>query len=175
MSCRSPTTTAHQLDPRSDKESLEVEITVVVQPVNVNKDEEDSAKDDYELKRREKRKHVEESRSTPSPTTIRSPRIHSTLISPDTEKLQELTVNNPPPSSSTPSSSSPKSKLSATNRLLALFKSKPRHFKRYKSFFAELQGLIMERQQSHADVAKMIADAIKQECENQRGREFFAN
>ncbi|GKF92709.1 hypothetical protein Tco_0279428 [Tanacetum coccineum] len=28
------------------------------------------------------------------------------------------------------------------------------------------QGLIMERQQSKADVAKMIADAIQQECEN---------
>ncbi|GKA71760.1 hypothetical protein Tco_0777899 [Tanacetum coccineum] len=36
----------------------------------------------------------------------------------DTEKLQELTVNDPPPSSSTPSSSS--SKLSATQRLLSL-------------------------------------------------------
>ncbi|GKA52041.1 reverse transcriptase domain-containing protein [Tanacetum coccineum] len=30
------------------------------------------------------------------------------------------------------------------------------------------QGLIMERQQSQADVAKMIADAIQQECENLR-------
>ncbi|GKB07515.1 retrovirus-related pol polyprotein from transposon TNT 1-94 [Tanacetum coccineum] len=46
-----------------------------------------SAEDDYELRRREKRKHVEESRNTPSPTTIRSSRIHSTLISLDTEKL----------------------------------------------------------------------------------------
>ncbi|GKC54560.1 hypothetical protein Tco_1077305 [Tanacetum coccineum] len=173
----------------------------------------------------EKRKHVEESRSTPSPTTIRSPRIHSTLISLGTEKLQELTVNDPPPSSSTPSSSSPKFKLSATNRLLSLFKPKTGRFKRYKSFFDELQGrygylfehlktrfmprkkfnvlaqhlqeimeeslpkmvddrvkeltkthvpvyvaqgLIMERQQSQADVAKMIADAIQQERENLR-------
>ncbi|GKD46798.1 hypothetical protein Tco_1271443 [Tanacetum coccineum] len=36
-------------------------------------------------------KHVEESRNTPSPTPIRSLRIHSTLMSLDTEKLQELT------------------------------------------------------------------------------------
>ncbi|GJS80831.1 hypothetical protein Tco_0747372 [Tanacetum coccineum] len=110
------------------EESPEVEITAEVQPVNINKEEEESTEDDYELKRREKGKHVEESRSTPSPTTIRSPRIHSTLISLDTKKLQELTVNDPPPSSSTPSSSLPKLKLSATNRLLSLFKPKPRRF-----------------------------------------------
>ncbi|GJU11809.1 hypothetical protein Tco_1134205 [Tanacetum coccineum] len=58
-------------------------------------EEEELAKDDYELKRREKRKHVEETRHTPSPTTIRSPRIQSTL---------------------------------------------PGRFRRYKSFFQELQG-----------------------------------
>ncbi|GJY29753.1 hypothetical protein Tco_0405520 [Tanacetum coccineum] len=63
-----------------NEESPKVEITDVVQPVNVNEDEEESAMDDYELKRREKGKHVEESRNTPSPTTIRSPRIHSTLL-----------------------------------------------------------------------------------------------
>ncbi|GKF86090.1 hypothetical protein Tco_0253917 [Tanacetum coccineum] len=65
-------------------------------------EEEESVEDDYELKRRQKGKHVEESRSTPSPTIIRSPRIHSTLISSDNVKLQELTVTDPPPSSSTP-------------------------------------------------------------------------
>ncbi|GJS76411.1 hypothetical protein Tco_0726292 [Tanacetum coccineum] len=160
-----------RLEPISDKESLEVEITVVVQPVN------------------------------------------------------ELTVTDPQPSSSTPSSSSPKSKLSTTNRLLSLFKSKPGRFKRYKSFFQELQGrygylfehlsarfmprrnfnmiaqrlqemmldslpklvddrikgilktqvplhvaqgLILEREKSQAEVAKMIDDAIQQERENLR-------
>ncbi|GKB42225.1 hypothetical protein Tco_0887167 [Tanacetum coccineum] len=76
-----------RLEPRSDKESPEVEITIVEQPVNVIEEEEESVEDDYELRRREKGKHVEESRSTPSPTTIRSPRTHSTLISSDTEKL----------------------------------------------------------------------------------------
>ncbi|GKD28129.1 hypothetical protein Tco_1234343 [Tanacetum coccineum] len=168
-----------RLESGSYKESLEVEITAFVQPVNVNEEEEESAEDDYE-----------------------SPRIPSTLVSSDTEKLQELTVNDPPPSSSTPLSSL--SNLSATQRLLSLFKPKTRCFKRYKSFFDELQGrygylfghlktrflsrtkfnvlaqhlqevmeeslpkmgLIMERQQSQAYVAKMIADAIKQECEN---------
>ncbi|GJU39578.1 hypothetical protein Tco_1192535 [Tanacetum coccineum] len=48
------------LEPRSNKKSSEVEITAAVQPINVNEEEEESAEDDYELKRREKRKHVEE-------------------------------------------------------------------------------------------------------------------
>ncbi|GKF25444.1 hypothetical protein Tco_0081338, partial [Tanacetum coccineum] len=102
--------------------------------------EEESEEDDYELRIMEEWKHVEESRNTPSPTTIRSPRIHYTLISPNTEKLKELTVNDPPPSSNTPSSSSPKPKLSASQHILSLFKPKTRRFKRYKSFFDELQG-----------------------------------
>ncbi|GJT68930.1 hypothetical protein Tco_1028216 [Tanacetum coccineum] len=75
------------LEPKSNKESPEVEITTEVQPVNVNEEEEELAEDDYELKRREKWKNVAESRHTPSPITIRSPRIHSTLISLDTKKL----------------------------------------------------------------------------------------
>ncbi|GJT30292.1 hypothetical protein Tco_0910567 [Tanacetum coccineum] len=116
-----------RLEPMSNNESLEVEITIVVQPVNVNEEEEESEEDDYELKRREKGKHVEEPQNTPSPTTIRSPRIHSTLTSLDTEKLQDLTVNDPPPS--TPSSSSPKPKLFASQHILSLFKPKTGHFK----------------------------------------------
>ncbi|GKE28842.1 hypothetical protein Tco_1444226, partial [Tanacetum coccineum] len=52
-----------RLEPRSDKESP---------------------------KQREKGKIVEESRSTPSPTPIRSPRIQTDLVSSNTEKLQEL-------------------------------------------------------------------------------------
>ncbi|GJY05043.1 hypothetical protein Tco_0370983 [Tanacetum coccineum] len=104
-----------RLETRSDKESLKVELTAAEQSVNVNEEEEESAEDDYE-----------------------SPRIYSTLISSDTEKRQELTVNAPPPSSSTPSSSS--SKISDTNSLLSLLKPKTGRFKRYKSFFDELQG-----------------------------------
>ncbi|GJV32217.1 hypothetical protein Tco_1392617 [Tanacetum coccineum] len=75
------------------------------------------------------------SRSTPFPTPIRSPRIHTDLVSSDTEKLQELTVTD-----TTPSSRSPSTNLSKTNRLLSLFKAKPARFKRYKNFFQELQG-----------------------------------
>ncbi|GKD32313.1 hypothetical protein Tco_1247822, partial [Tanacetum coccineum] len=49
--------------------------------------EEESADDDYELRGREKGKHVEEIRNTPSPTRIRSPTIPTNLVSSDTEKL----------------------------------------------------------------------------------------
>nr|GEU34356.1 integrase, catalytic region, zinc finger, CCHC-type, peptidase aspartic, catalytic [Tanacetum cinerariifolium] len=88
-----------RLEPRSDKESLEVEITndkvveitKVVIPVNVNKEEEETTDEVYELKRRQKWKVVEESKSTTFPTPIRSPRIHTNLVSLDTKKLQELT------------------------------------------------------------------------------------
>ncbi|GKC76773.1 hypothetical protein Tco_1127547, partial [Tanacetum coccineum] len=127
-----------RLEPRNNKESPEVELTTAEQSINVKKEEEESTDDDYKLKQRDKGKHVEEYRSTPSRIPIRSPRIHCTLISSDTKKLWELTVNDPPPSSSTPSSSS--SKISATNRLLSLLKPKTVRFKRYKSFFDELQG-----------------------------------
>ncbi|GJV32850.1 hypothetical protein Tco_1393250 [Tanacetum coccineum] len=77
-----------RLEPRSDKESLEVEITNdeeveitnVVIPVNVNEEEEEITDEVYELKRREKGKILEESRSIPFPTPIRSPKIHTDLM-----------------------------------------------------------------------------------------------
>ncbi|GKA62077.1 hypothetical protein Tco_0761596 [Tanacetum coccineum] len=88
-----------RLEPKSEKESLEVKITNdeevkitnVVIPVNVNEEEEEITDEVYELKRREKGKIIEESRSTPFSTPIRSHRIHTDIISLDTEKLQELT------------------------------------------------------------------------------------
>ncbi|GKA99149.1 retrovirus-related pol polyprotein from transposon TNT 1-94 [Tanacetum coccineum] len=132
----------YKLEPRSDKESLEVEITNVeevkstnakevennnvVIPVNVNEEEEKITDEVYDIKRREKGKIIEESRSTPFPTPIRSHRIHTDLVSLDTDKLQELTAPN---TTSTPSSSSANTNLSTTNRLLSLFKAKPAHFK----------------------------------------------
>nr|GEU44272.1 hypothetical protein [Tanacetum cinerariifolium] len=171
------------------EENVKVEITAAEQPVNVTEYEEELVEDDYELRRREKGKHVEESRNIPSPTIIRSSRIHSTLISLDTEKLQELMKTNPKPSSLTPSSSSLKSRLSTTQQLLSLkkFHVLAQHLQEVmeeslpKMMYARVQeltktqvpiyaahGLIMERQQNQADVAKMIADAIQQEHENHR-------
>nr|GEV74610.1 putative ribonuclease H-like domain-containing protein [Tanacetum cinerariifolium] len=79
-----------RLEPRSDKESLEVEFNDVVILVNVNEEEEEIINEVYKLKRREKGKIVEESRNTPFPTPIRSPRIYTDLVSLDTEKLQEM-------------------------------------------------------------------------------------
>ncbi|GKE49254.1 hypothetical protein Tco_1480512, partial [Tanacetum coccineum] len=97
-----------RLELRSDKESpkvkitndkeveitndADVEITNVVILVNVNEEEEEIIDEVYELKRREKRKIVEETRSTPFPTPIRSLRIHTDFISLDTKKLHELMV-----------------------------------------------------------------------------------
>ncbi|GJV51861.1 hypothetical protein Tco_1447602 [Tanacetum coccineum] len=76
-----------KLEPRSDKESPkvertndeEVEVTNVVIPVNVNEEEDEITDEVYELKRRDKGKIVEESRSIPLPTPIRSTRTHTNL------------------------------------------------------------------------------------------------
>ncbi|GJW96945.1 hypothetical protein Tco_0178753 [Tanacetum coccineum] len=139
-----------RLEPRSDKESPEVEIVQekeeettkdtevepdIVIPVNVDDEEDEITDEVFELRRRAKGKNVEESRISPIPSPTRSPRNLSTLVSSDTEKLQELTVTHP-----TPSSGSFAPKLTKTNRLLSLIKAKPNRFKRYKTFFHELQG-----------------------------------
>nr|GEU97196.1 hypothetical protein [Tanacetum cinerariifolium] len=140
----------NRLEPRSYKESLEVEkIAKISQLMIVTEEEEESVEDDYELRRRENWKHVEEIMNTPSPTTIRSPRIPTNLVSSDTEKLQKLTETNTIPSYSTPSTSS--SKLSATKRLLSLFKSK-----KFNALARHLQDIMME------SLPKMVDERIKQ-------------
>ncbi|GJS58612.1 hypothetical protein Tco_0653396 [Tanacetum coccineum] len=150
-----------RLEPRSDKESPEVEITNVVIPVNVNEEEEITDKA-YELKRREKGKIVEEFRSTPFPILIRSSRIHTDLVSSDTEKLQELTETD---TTHTPSSSSLNTKLSTTNRLLSLFKAKPApKFLSRKSFDTladHLQEVMVE------SLPTMVDKHIKEQVEKQ--------
>ncbi|GKC47089.1 hypothetical protein Tco_1064811 [Tanacetum coccineum] len=85
--------------PRSDKESPKIESNTDKEEKILNEEEEKITNDEeeeitdevYELKLSEKGKNVEESRNSPIPTLIRSPRIHTTLVSLDTEKLQELT------------------------------------------------------------------------------------
>ncbi|GJX04140.1 hypothetical protein Tco_0190056 [Tanacetum coccineum] len=149
-----------RLEPRSDKESPEVEIvqekeeettkdtevepdkdtsmvdvTNIVIPVNVDDEEDEITDEVFELRRRVKGKNVEETRISPIPSPTRSPRNLSTLVSSDTEKLQELTITHP-----TPTSGSSEPKLTKTNWLLSLITTKPNRFKRYKSFFHELQG-----------------------------------
>ncbi|GJR09555.1 hypothetical protein Tco_0792207 [Tanacetum coccineum] len=132
-----------RLEPRSDKESLEVEIaykdtpmvdvTNIVTPVNVDDEEDEITDEVFELRRRVKGKNVEETRISPIPSPTRSPRNLSTIVSSDTEKLQELTATHP-----TPSSGLSEPKLTKTNHLLSMIKAKPNRFKRYKSFFHEL-------------------------------------
>ncbi|GKD22705.1 hypothetical protein Tco_1224408 [Tanacetum coccineum] len=61
------------------KETLVVDITNVVILVNVTDEDEEITDEVYELKRREKGKIVEETRNSPIPTSIRSPRIHTNL------------------------------------------------------------------------------------------------
>ncbi|GJT04846.1 putative reverse transcriptase domain-containing protein [Tanacetum coccineum] len=72
--------------------SVEIEKMVGKTRDVINDRKEEITDEMYELKRREKGKIVEESRSTPSPTPIGSPRIHTDLVSLDTKKLQELTI-----------------------------------------------------------------------------------
>ncbi|GJX09524.1 hypothetical protein Tco_0199383 [Tanacetum coccineum] len=100
---------------------------------------EESVGDEFELRRREKGKGIEETRDTHPPTPIRSPRTHIASISLDKETLQELTVTTEDAHSfadkeklqeltvtdSTHSSSSPTN----TGR-----------FKRYKSFIQQIGG-----------------------------------
>ncbi|GJX43684.1 hypothetical protein Tco_0260360 [Tanacetum coccineum] len=117
-------------------------------------------------KRREKGKNVEETRNSPIPTPIRSPRIHTNLVSLDTEKLKELTDN----PHTTSSSSSPHKKLAKTNRLLSLFKTKPTCFKRYKSFFHELQGrygYFMYHEIVDKHVKKQVMQQVPKQVRNQ--------
>nr|GFB02807.1 hypothetical protein [Tanacetum cinerariifolium] len=119
-----------RLEPRSDKESLKVEIT---------NDEEVELTNDKE--RREKGKIVKESRNTPFPIPIRSPRIYIDLVSSDTEKLQELTE--------------------LQRRYGYLFEHLMARFMSRKSF-----GLILESQKNKEAMEKMIAKAILQERRN---------
>ncbi|GKF63274.1 hypothetical protein Tco_0186722, partial [Tanacetum coccineum] len=135
-----------RLEPRNNKESPEVEITIEVQLVNVNEEEEESAEDDYKLKRRKKGKHVEESMRRYGylfehlKTRFMSRKKFNVLAQHLQEIMEEYL---------------PKMVDDRVNELTKI------HVPVYVA-----QGLIMERQQSQADVAKMIVDAIQQEREN---------
>ncbi|GKD39150.1 hypothetical protein Tco_1259357, partial [Tanacetum coccineum] len=117
-----------------------VDITNIVPPVNVDDEEDEITDEVFELRRMVKGKNVKETRISPIPSPTRSPRNLSTLVSSDTEKLQELTITYP-----TPSSGSSEPKLTKTNRLLSLIKAKPNRFKRYKRRFMPSQEKIQGR------------------------------
>ncbi|GJZ01887.1 hypothetical protein Tco_0519848, partial [Tanacetum coccineum] len=178
-----------RIEPRSDKESLkveiakekEVELTNVVIPVNVNDEDEEKTDEVYELKRREKGKNVEETRNSPIPTPIRSPRIHTNLVSSDTEKLQELTDT----PHTTSSSSSPHKKKSFDTLVDNLHdvmvetlhvivdkhikeqvgKQVPEQVRNQVPVYVA-EGLILERQKAKEETERLIAKAILQERGN---------
>ncbi|GJY02584.1 hypothetical protein Tco_0360736 [Tanacetum coccineum] len=159
-----------RLEPRSDKESPkveitndeEVEITNVVIPVNVNEEEEEITDEVYELKRREKGKIVEESKSTPFPTPIRSPRTYTNLVSSDTEKLQEMTETD----LHLYHHQFTQTKLSTTNYFFSYSKPNLGRFKTY--YKGSLQGevmveslLTMVDKHIKEQVAKQVPEHVK--------------
>ncbi|GKA34385.1 hypothetical protein Tco_0720814 [Tanacetum coccineum] len=134
-----------RLEPRSNMERPKVEKTAVVsQPVNVIEEEDESAEDDYELKRIENWKNVEDSRHTPSPTITRFlARTKFNVLAPHLQEVMEEAL--------------PKM---VDDRVKELTKT--------EVLIYVAEGFIKERQQNRTDVAKMIADAIQQECDNLR-------
>ncbi|GJS03813.1 hypothetical protein Tco_0320321 [Tanacetum coccineum] len=125
-----------RLEPRSYKETLEVEKTVVVsQPVNVIKEEDESAENDYKLKRREKGKNVEEFLARQKFNVL-------------AQHLQEVMEESLP--------------KMVDDRVKELTKTQVPIY--------VVEGLITERQQNQADMAKIIADAIQKERENLRAK-----
>nr|GEW11518.1 hypothetical protein [Tanacetum cinerariifolium] len=166
-----------RLEPRSDKESLEVEkITDISQPMNVIDEEKESTKDDYELRRRAKGKHVEEIRNTPSPKTIRS------LTKPGRFRhyksfFQELQGHYDYLFGHLSAKFMPKRKSHelAKNLEDIMMEALPKLIDdRIKVLLKKqvplpvVEGLILEREKSQADVAKMIVEAIQRECKNLR-------
>ncbi|GKA51106.1 hypothetical protein Tco_0744302 [Tanacetum coccineum] len=140
-----------RIEPRSDKESLEVEIDADM--VNIYNDdvEEESAVDESP------RTHIAPLSLDKETLQEQTVLTEDTPSSTDKEKLKELTVTDPLLSSSTPSSSSPKPKTG--------------HFSRYKSFIQQMGGhyeLLLDRQKTQANIAIMNAEAIQKEHENLR-------
>ncbi|GKD58093.1 hypothetical protein Tco_1295602, partial [Tanacetum coccineum] len=130
-----------RIDPKSDKENLEAKKDVDMVIIN-DGEEEESAGDEFELRRREKGKGIKETKDTPPPSPTRSLRTHISPLSKDKEtlyeltvitqdapssvdkeKLKELTVTNSTPSSSSPSSSLPKPKTKSFQELARILQS----------------------------------------------------
>ncbi|GJR99696.1 hypothetical protein Tco_0316205 [Tanacetum coccineum] len=170
-----PQITGTRLEPQSDKESPEVErtndeeveVTNVVIPVNVNEEEDEITNEVYELKRREKGKVVEESRSTPLPTPIKSPRTHAHLVSSDTEKLQFLSMK----TFDTLADHLQEVMVESLPIMVDTYikeqvkKQVPEQVRDQVPVYVA-EGLIMERQKTKEEMEQMIAKAILQERGN---------
>ncbi|GKD58523.1 hypothetical protein Tco_1296032, partial [Tanacetum coccineum] len=116
--------------------------------------EEEITDEVYELKRREKWKIVEESRSTPFPTPIRSPRIHTDLArflsrkSFDTlvDHLQEVMVESLPT-------------IVDTHIKEQVKKQVPEQVRNQVPVYVA-EGLILERQKTKEEMERMIEKSI---------------
>ncbi|GJT69613.1 hypothetical protein Tco_1028899 [Tanacetum coccineum] len=155
---------------RSDKGKGGGGVYNVVIPVNVNEEEEEITDEVYELKRREKGKIVEESRSTPSPTPIRSPRIHTDLVSSDTKKLQELTLTDTTPTSSSSSLNTKKSFDTLADHLQeVMVESLPTMVDKHIKEQVEKQVPEQERGRLQAEISSQIQQVI----DNNINKKFF--
>ncbi|GJW47085.1 hypothetical protein Tco_0078731 [Tanacetum coccineum] len=181
-----------RIDPKSDKENLEAKKDVDMVIIN-DGEEEESAEDEFELRRREKGKGIKETMDTPPPSPTRSPRTHISPLSTDKEtlyeltvitqdapssvdkeKLKELTVTDSTPSSSSPLSSLPKPK---TRRILQsimeealplMVGDRVNEIVKKTIPLYVAKGLLLDKQKTQADVAAMIAEAMQKERENLR-------
>ncbi|GJT84998.1 retrovirus-related pol polyprotein from transposon TNT 1-94 [Tanacetum coccineum] len=142
--------TTKKMKVEPDKDIPMVDVTNIVIPVNVDDEEDEITDEVFKLRRRVKRKNVEENYISPIPSPTRSPRNLSTLVSSDTEKLQELTVTQPTPSSEV---------------MEQVKKEVPAQVRDQVPVYLE-EGLILERKTTKEETKRLISKAILQE----RGR-----
>ncbi|GJX62075.1 hypothetical protein Tco_0294975 [Tanacetum coccineum] len=116
------------------------------------REEEESAGDEFELRRREKGKGLEEIRDSPSPTPIRSIRTHITPLPTDKDTLQELTVT----TKDAPSSADKEKlqELTVTNTTPSSSSQKPksgriRHYKTFIQQMGECYGYMFAHLKQH--------------------------
>ncbi|GJY11635.1 hypothetical protein Tco_0380944, partial [Tanacetum coccineum] len=182
-----------RLEPKSDKESPEVEIiqekeedttpmvdvSNIVIPVNVDDEQDEITDEVFELRRMAKGKNVEESRISPIPSPTRSLRNLSTLVSSDTRKLRNCRLLLPSPSSVYLHKTS--SDQLVDNLLDVMIETLPSLVKEKvteqvkKEVPAQVrdqvpvylaEGLILERKTTKEETERLISKAILQE----RGR-----
>ncbi|GJX40433.1 hypothetical protein Tco_0255423 [Tanacetum coccineum] len=111
-------------EPKSQKERSEVEKSDDV--LIINDDEEEESTRDALI--RKKGKGIVEIKDTPPPTPIRSPRTHTSPLSSDKKKLQELTASDSTPSSSKPTTSSSKLKPDCVKQYKSVFHKMSRRY-----------------------------------------------
>nr|GFB44390.1 hypothetical protein [Tanacetum cinerariifolium] len=123
--------------------------------INIDDKEEELAGDALE---RKKRKGIVEIKDTPPPILIRSPRTHTTPLSSNKEKLQELTISDPTPSSSKSTTSSPKLKQYQVKQYKSMFYKISRQ---YGYMFRHLKQSFMPRK-DFSDINKGVHATLKE-------------